>query len=88
MNPRPVMLVSGNVRPVPGDWPVGGAARQAIKLSRALRLRGVDPGLRYRFTSDNSGRARLAEGAALTDDGVLVRLDKALTSDLLLIEAE
>ena len=45
MTPRPVMLVSGNVRPVPGDWPVGGAARQAIKLSRALRLRGVDTGI-------------------------------------------
>jgi glycosyltransferase involved in cell wall biosynthesis len=42
MKPRPVMLVSGNVRPVSGDWPVGGAARQAVKLSRALRVRGVD----------------------------------------------
>ena len=40
--PQPVMLVSGNVRPVPGDLPVGGAARQAVKLSRALRALGVD----------------------------------------------
>jgi glycosyltransferase involved in cell wall biosynthesis len=36
------MLVNGNVRPVPGDWPVGGAARQAIKLSQALLAQGVD----------------------------------------------
>jgi glycosyltransferase involved in cell wall biosynthesis len=36
------MLVSGNVRPVAGDLPVGGAARQAVKLSRALRKTGVD----------------------------------------------
>lgn len=42
MNPRPIMLVSGHVRPVPGDLPVGGAARQAVKLSRALRVRGVE----------------------------------------------
>jgi glycosyltransferase involved in cell wall biosynthesis len=54
MNPRPIMLVSGHVRPVPGDLPVGGAARQAVKLSRALRVRGVEariltyrPRLRY-----------------------------------------
>jgi glycosyltransferase involved in cell wall biosynthesis len=36
------MLVSGNVRPVPGDVPVGGAARQAVKLSQVLRSRGVE----------------------------------------------
>lgn len=36
------MLVSGHVRPMPGDLPVGGAARQAIKLSQALRARGVE----------------------------------------------
>jgi len=42
MIPRTIMLVSGNVRPVPGDWPVGGAERQALKLSYALRMRGVD----------------------------------------------
>jgi glycosyltransferase involved in cell wall biosynthesis len=42
IHPRPIMLVSGNVRPVPGDAPVGGAARQAVKLSQSLRARGVD----------------------------------------------
>lgn len=42
MSPRPIMLVSGHVRPIPGVLPVGGAARQAVKLSRALRVRGVD----------------------------------------------
>jgi glycosyltransferase involved in cell wall biosynthesis len=40
--PQPVMLVSGNVRSVAGNLPVGGAARQAVKLSRALRALGVD----------------------------------------------
>jgi glycosyltransferase involved in cell wall biosynthesis len=35
------MLVCGHVRPVPGDLPVGGAARQAVKLSRALQMQGV-----------------------------------------------
>ena len=35
------MLVSGHVRPQPGDLPVGGAARQAVKLSQAMRAQGV-----------------------------------------------
>ena len=42
VHPQPVMLVSGNVRSVAGNLPVGGAARQAVKLSRALRALGVD----------------------------------------------
>ncbi len=52
-----------------------------------LRLRGLDESRRYRVTSDNSGRTWEAEGSALMRQGIVVRLEGALTSDLLTFDA-
>lgn len=52
-----------------------------------LRLRGLDEGRRYRVTSDNSGRSWEVEGWVLVRQGIIVRLEGALTSELLLFEA-
>jgi len=38
-------------------------------------------------TSDNSGRTWEADGAALVHEGLTVRLEGALTSELLLFDA-
>ncbi|MHB0857213.1 MAG: alpha-galactosidase [Anaerolineae bacterium] len=55
--------------------------------TRTIVLRGVDAGRRYRITLDNSGQSFERDGAALLSEGLLVRLPKALTSELILLEA-
>jgi len=52
-----------------------------------LRFRGLDLGRRYRVTFDNSGDCVELDGFTLTRVGVPVRLESALTSELLLVEA-
>jgi len=52
-----------------------------------LRLRGLDVGRRYRVTWDNSGQVCEADGLALMKQGITIRLEGALTSELLLCEA-
>jgi len=52
-----------------------------------LRPRGVDRARRYRVVSDNSGQAAVVDGFALASQGVHVRLEGALTSELFLYEA-
>lgn len=52
-----------------------------------LRFRGVDPGRRYRLTFDNSSESCEVDGLALTRTGITSRLETALTSELLLVEA-
>ncbi|MDE0462324.1 MAG: alpha-galactosidase [Caldilineaceae bacterium] len=52
-----------------------------------LRFRGIDPGRRYRVTFDNSSESCEVDGIALTRTGVTSRLETALTSELLLVEA-
>jgi hypothetical protein len=52
-----------------------------------LRLRGLDAGRRYRVTFDNSGQACHMDGVALMKHGLTVRLEGALTSELLICEA-
>jgi alpha-galactosidase len=52
-----------------------------------LRLRGLDVSRRYRVTWDNSGQACEVDGFILMKQGITVRLEGALTSELLLIEA-
>ncbi len=52
-----------------------------------LRLRGLDAGLRYRVTWDNTGQACEVDGFVLMKQGIVVRLEGALTSELLLFEA-
>ncbi len=52
-----------------------------------LRFRGIDPGKRYRVTFDNSSESCEVDGIALTRTGITSRLETALTSELLLVEA-
>ncbi|MCL6429270.1 MAG: alpha-galactosidase [Anaerolineae bacterium] len=52
-----------------------------------LRLRGLDVGLRYRVTWDNTGQTCEVDGFVLMKQGIVVRLEGALTSELLLFEA-
>ena len=53
-----------------------------------LRLRGVDPARRYRITIEPGGLTTAADGLALLQQGLTVRLDTPLSSRLLLCEAE
>ncbi len=52
-----------------------------------LRLRGLDVGKQYRVTFDSSGQSCVVAGYALMKQGITVRLESALTSELLLFEA-
>ena len=52
-----------------------------------LRLRGLDVSRRYRVTWDNTGDTCEVDGFALMKRGLTVRLEGALTSELLLFEA-
>ena len=49
--------------------------------------RGIAPNRRYRVTLDNSGTAAEVDGFTLRNEGIRVRLDGALQSELLLLEA-
>ena len=48
--------------------------------------RGLDRGARYHVTWDNSGQSAEIEGWRLVNDGLMVPLERPLTSELLLIE--
>jgi alpha-galactosidase len=52
-----------------------------------LRLRGLDTSRRYRVTLDNSSQTAEVDGFTLMKEGITVRLEGALTSELLLFEA-
>ena len=52
-----------------------------------LRLRGLDLSRRYRVTWDSSGQSCEVDGFTLMKQGLTVRLEGALTSELLLFEA-
>ena len=52
-----------------------------------LRLRGLDVGRRYRVTFDNSGQQCEVDGFTLMKRGLSIRLEGALTSELLVVEA-
>ncbi|MEW6750327.1 MAG: alpha-galactosidase [Candidatus Latescibacterota bacterium] len=52
-----------------------------------LRPRGLHAGRRYRVTFDNLGQTCELDGFTLMQQGVRVRLEGALTSELLLLEA-
>ena len=51
-----------------------------------LRLRGVDAGCSYRVTFDNSGETAEFRGASLKNEGLVMRLARPLTSELLILE--
>ena len=52
-----------------------------------FRARGLDLSRRYRVTFDNSGESVQIDGLTLMQQGITVRLEGALTSELLLFEA-
>jgi len=52
-----------------------------------LRLRGLDVSRHYRVTFDNSGQTSLVDGFTLMEQGLTVRLEGALTSELLIFKA-
>ena len=53
-----------------------------------LRLRGLDVSRRYKVTFDNSGQSTEVDGLTLMKEGITVRLEGALTSELLRFEAQ
>ena len=50
-------------------------------------MRGLDVARRYRVTLDNSGQGSMVDGFVLMEQGITVRLEGALTSELLILEA-
>jgi len=52
-----------------------------------LRLRGLDRSRGYKVTFDNAGQTCEIDGLVLMNQGLTVRLEGALTSELLVIEA-
>ncbi len=52
-----------------------------------LRLRGLDISKRYKVTFDNNGQSCEIEGFVLMNQGLIIRLEGALTSELLLFES-
>ncbi|MHB0859304.1 MAG: GH36 C-terminal domain-containing protein, partial [Anaerolineae bacterium] len=52
-----------------------------------FRFRGIDIGRRYRVTFDNTGDVTELDGYTLVKVGMPIRLEAALTSELLLVEA-
>ncbi len=54
--------------------------------SYTLKLRGIDPGRRYRVTFDSKGSAATIDGIHL-EEGLPVRLESELSSELLLFQA-
>jgi alpha-galactosidase len=52
-----------------------------------LKPRGLDASRRYKVTFDNSGQTAVADGFTLMTRGLTVRLEGALTSELLIFEA-
>jgi hypothetical protein len=53
-----------------------------------LRLRGVDPSRAYSVTFSNSGSSFRAEGFVLATQGLTIRLEGALSSELVIYEAD
>lgn len=52
-----------------------------------LRMRGLDASLKYKVTFDNSRQTCEVDGFTLVTQGINIRLEGALTSELLLFEA-
>ena len=53
-----------------------------------VRLRGIDRGRSYRLTFDNAGQvAEEIDGISLAAGGLVLRLERPLSSELLLLEA-
>ena len=53
-----------------------------------FRPRGLDPARTYRLTVDSVGTTARIDGIRLIEEGLPVRLETALSSELLLFQAE
>jgi hypothetical protein len=53
-----------------------------------FRPRGIDPAKSYRVTFDSTGTTARIDGARLLQEGLPIRLETALSSELLLFEAQ
>ncbi len=53
-----------------------------------LRPRGLDVSRRYRVTFDNRRQSFVTDGFTLAQTGLVVRLEGALSSELILFEAQ
>ena len=53
-----------------------------------FKPRGLDPGRTYRVTFDSTGRTATVDGWQLVNEGVSIRREAALSSELLLFEAQ
>jgi hypothetical protein len=49
--------------------------------------RGLDPAVRYRVTFDSADSSVVADGLRLAREGIAIRLEATLSSELLLFEA-
>ncbi|MCQ6559415.1 GH36 C-terminal domain-containing protein [Paenibacillus mendelii] len=52
-----------------------------------LRVRGLNRAKKYKVTWDNSSQTTVIDGYVLMNQGLIIRLEGALTSELLLFEA-
>ncbi len=79
-----IELAAGNT-----ERAVGAVFRMAGPATAETRIhfRGLNPGLTYKVTFDNSGYTATTAGLELIQKGLTVRLDHAITSELILLEA-
>lgn len=54
--------------------------------SYLLKPRGLDAGKTYKVTLDNSGQTYTATGRELAQEGILIRLERTLSSELVMME--
>lgn len=66
---------------------VGGRDLRDGEPEYRFRPRGLDMSKRYRVSWDNRQQSYEQDGSALVQDGLLVRLEGVLTSELLMFEA-
>ncbi|MCC7352790.1 MAG: alpha-galactosidase [Anaerolineae bacterium] len=72
-----------STRGVIGLFRLGGEAEPVCRV----QPRGLDLGRTYRVTWDNTGQVSQVDGFVLMQQGIIVRLEGALTSELLVFEA-
>ncbi len=65
---------------------LGAIAWPVVYGAYRYRARGLRAGRRYRVTFDNSGDVVEVSGLELQRDGLEIRLESPVTSELLLIE--
>lgn len=69
-------------------WATFVRLRQGEPGTYLFKPRGLDPAKTYRVTFDSTGTTATVDGLRLIRDGLPIRLQSVLSSDLLLFEAE